>query len=96
MPRTPLPRGSKLPVHFTTEECNLIREHTFYDPNFGNLALADNDGMRLEMTLDDIEDLQGYVAAESNHCDDPKLEKKLDAIFDKLQQFLDVHEEKDD
>ena len=94
--RKTIPYGTKLPVHFTTAERDLIREHTLYDPDFGNFAVAEGESIRLEMTLDDIEDLQGYVAAECNNCDDPKLEKKLDPIFDKLQRFLDDYEEEED
>jgi uridine kinase len=94
--RKTIPYGSKIPVHLTTAERDLIREHTFYDTDFANLAVVEGDLVRIDMTLEDIEDLQGYVAAECNHCEDPKLEKKLDPIFDKLQDLLDQYEEEDE
>lgn len=37
--RKTIPHGTKLPVHFTAAERDLIREHTFYDPDFGNFAV---------------------------------------------------------
>jgi hypothetical protein len=43
------------------------------------------------LTLDDLDDLGGYVAAEANHCDDTKKRKKLDAVFEKIQRLLDTH-----
>ena len=73
----------------TLRERDLIRDHTFYDPDFANLAVADGAGICVDLSLDDIEEIQGYVAAEANHCDDRKLQKELDLLFDKLQEFLD-------
>ena len=41
------------------------------------------------MTLDDLDDLGGYVAAEANHCKDKSKARKLDTIFEKIQALLD-------
>ncbi len=43
------------------------------------------------LTLDDLDDLGGYVAAEANHTTDKKLRKKLDAIFFRIQGMLETH-----
>lgn len=43
------------------------------------------------LTLDELEDLGGYVAAEANHATDSKLQKKLDAVFEKIERVLDTH-----
>ena len=72
--RKKIPYGSKLPVKFTPQERDLIREHTFYDPNFGKLCVLEGKAIRVDLSLDDIEDMQGFVAAEANHCDNRKLE----------------------
>jgi hypothetical protein len=48
-------------------------------------------GTQILLTLDDLEDLGGYVAAEANHTTDKKLRKKLDAIFSKIQDLLETH-----
>jgi hypothetical protein len=41
------------------------------------------------MTLDNWDELGGYVAAEANNTGDKKLQKKFDAIFSKIQDLLD-------
>jgi hypothetical protein len=45
----------------------------------------------VRLSLDDLEDLGGYVAAEANHTSDPRLRKKLDAIFSKINHLLELH-----
>jgi len=48
------------------------------------------------MTLDELDDFCGYIAAEANHCEanhceDKKMEKKLDAVFEKIQRLLETY-----
>ena len=94
--RKKIPYGTKLPVHLSLREQDLIRNDTFFDPNFGNLAVVDGGGIRVELSLDEIEEIQGYVAAEANHCKDAKLERELDSLFEKLQGFLDSYDDQED
>lgn len=54
---------------------------------FGRHAVVDGKRFRLNLSLDDIEDLQGHVAAEANHTHNAKLRNRLDKIFVKLQGF---------
>jgi hypothetical protein len=96
MTRRKIPFGRKLPVHLSIGQRDLIRDHTFYPGDVLTLALADGKGIRLDLTLDDIEEIQGYVAAEANHCENPKLQKQLDALFEKFQGFLDSHDDQED
>ena len=93
MRRKIIPYGTKLPVRFSEAERKLIREHTFYDTHFGDFAVVEGDSIRLDMSLDNIEELQGYVAAACNHCDNPKIEKALDPIFDRLEEFLEYYDD---
>jgi hypothetical protein len=88
--------GTKLPVKLTFRERDLIRDETFYDPDFAKLAFVDGKGIRLDLSLDDIEDIQGYVAAEANYTKNSKLQKELDRLFDKLQVFLDTYDDQDE
>ncbi len=46
-------------------------------------------------TLDDWEELHGYVAAEANHCREKKLERQLYRICDRIQEILDTHTDQD-
>ncbi len=95
MTRKKIPYGTKLPVHLSLQECDLIREHTFYPAKTLNIAVAEGNGIRVDLSLDDIEEIQGYVAAEANHCADRKLQKKLDALFDIFQEFLDAYDDQE-
>jgi hypothetical protein len=88
MIRKKIPFGAKLPVILTLHERDLICDETFYDPNFANLAVVDGNGIKIELSLDDIEDLQGCVAAAANHIEEIELEEELDNLSDKLQVYL--------
>ncbi|CAN5461434.1 hypothetical protein BH20ACI3_BH20ACI3_34860 [soil metagenome] len=43
--------------------------------------------------LDDIEEIQGHVAAEANHTRDPKQRQRLDKLFERFQKFLSRYED---
>ena len=92
-PKKKIPEGTPLPVCLSSAERRLIREHTFYDPQFCNDVGDDAGSITLKMDLDTIEDLQGYVAAEANHTEDPKIEQRLDRLFEKLQGFFDKYDD---
>lgn len=92
MEKKKIPEGTKLPVRLTAPERRLIRELTLYDPDFCSDA-PDTGPIVVEMDLDTIEEIQGYVAAEANHTEDRKLEKALDKLFDKFQSFLDKYDD---
>lgn len=95
MKRKKIPYGTKLPVKLTLCERDLIRDETFCDPDFARFAVVEGKGIRVELSLDDIEEIQGYLAAEANHTKDSKLQKELDRLFDKLQVFLDTYNDQD-
>ena len=87
--------GTKLPVVLTLKERDLIRDKTMCDPDFCNMGIVEGKNIKLMMDLDDIEDVQGYVASEANHTDNRKLQRDLDRISDKLQVFLDTYDDQD-
>jgi hypothetical protein len=96
MNRKLIPCGTKLPVSFTNKELEDIRSCLTIDEDFGRHAVVDGKRLRLDLSLDDIEDLQGHVAAEANHKRDAKLRNRLDKIFVKLQGFLDRYDDQSD
>jgi hypothetical protein len=55
------------------------------------LIRATPTGAPILLTLDDLEDLGGYVAAEANRTKDKKLKKKLDTIFAKIDDLMETH-----
>ena len=93
MTRKRIPSGTTLPVTLTLRERDFIRDETFCDPDFAKCAVVDGTGIRVDLSLDDIEEIQGYVAAEANHTNNSKRRKELDRLFDKLQVFLDTYDD---
>jgi len=96
MKRKKIPYGSKLPVKLTLRERDLVRKETFFDPDFAKFAAVDGKGLRVDLSLDDIEEVQGYIAAEANHTENKKLQKELDRLFDKLQVYLDTYDDQNE
>ncbi len=82
-----------MPVTLTLRERDIIRDETLCDPDFARLAVIDGKSMKVDLSLDDIEDIQGYIAAEANHTENKKLQKELDRLFHKLQVFLDTYDD---
>jgi hypothetical protein len=94
MKRRPIPQSSKLSILLTAKEVSDIRERTFVDLGlFIGGIVQSNGSVRFDWSLEDIEDIQGHIAASANHCRDRKLEKRLDRIYSKLQRFLDSYED---
>ena len=84
--------GEKVPLKLTAAERKLIlKELIVTGMEYEELLQATPTGKPVMMTLDDLEDFGGYIAAEANHCDDRKKEKKLDRIFEKVQDLLDKY-----
>lgn len=68
-------------------EQELITEHTFADPEYARRRRKVANGrVRGSFTLNDLDDLMGYVAAEANHLKDKKLQRELDALQDSLNR----------
>lgn len=95
MKRKTILHGTKLPVRLTRRERDLIIDETFCDPGFARLAVVDGEGIRVELPLEDVDEIQGYVAAAANHTKKSKFRKELDRLFEKLQVFLDTYKDQD-
>lgn len=86
---------NEIEIKFTPQERDLIVEHTFADPELTKrLQIAEIKGKHLiaKYSIYDLDDLLGFIAAETNHTEDKKLEKKLDKLFDKLSRVLEKYE----
>ena len=95
MVRKRIPYGTKLPVYLTEKEVADVREDTFAGPDFG-FGVLGGSKLRFNLSLDDIEELQGNIAAEANHTGNKQLQRRLDKIFEKLQTFLDQYDDQAD
>src|SRR4030042_4685367 len=93
MKRKKIPYGTKLPVKLTLRERDLIHNETLCDPDFTKFSVIDGKGIKIDLSLDDIEEIQGYIAAEANHTENKKLQKELDHLFKKFQVYLDTYDD---
>lgn len=91
--------GEKVPLKLSARERELILEHTFADDELTaplRIAPASNKASVYCFTLDDLEELMGYVAAEANHAKDKKLQKELDRLFERMEEVLNSYTDEDD
>lgn len=69
-----------------------VLEQTFApDALTDRLRVAMADQVEFHFTLDELEELHGYVAASANHADSSKLQKQLDRILLKIDRVLEAH-----
>ncbi|PYR92070.1 MAG: hypothetical protein DMF84_14865 [Acidobacteria bacterium] len=71
-------------------ERDLIIERTVIDPELEErLRAAPALGSRIvvQLTLDEVDDLAGHVAAEANHCTESRVRRALEAVYDRLAEI---------
>ncbi len=82
--------GETVPLKLTATERKLVLEDLMcLDEDYEQIIRETPTGKPVMMTLDELDDFGGYIAAEANHCDDKKKEKKLDTVFEKIQSVMD-------
>jgi DNA-binding MarR family transcriptional regulator len=84
--------GTQVSFHLSTRERDLVVERASLDPEIEvrlRGAAAAGSKLVIGLTLDDIDDLHGCVAADANHCDDAKTRRVLDSVCDRLGALLD-------
>ncbi len=93
--RKKISESTRVAVELTARERKLILEHTFA----GEELLAPTQslpevGKHAAMyTLYDIEELQGFVAAEANHTKDDRLARELSALHEHLQREMEKYDD---
>lgn len=89
--RTHIQPGQKLELDLTPAERKAILDHLMsLPPEYEAQLKKVHPEQPLLLTLDDLEDFSGYVAAESNHTPNKKLRKVLDSAFEKMTDLLDA------
>jgi len=85
---------NEIEIKFMLQERDLIIDHTFTGPDLTKrLQIAEIKGTRLivKYSIYDLDELIGFIAAEANHTDDKKIQKKLDKLYDKLNSILEKY-----
>jgi hypothetical protein len=91
--------AEKVPLELTERERDLIMKHTFAGSDLTDrLRIVPSPGRRpfYRFTLDDLEELAGYVAAEANHAKVKKLEKELHQLCSRIADALETHTDEPD
>ena len=84
--------NEKVPLTLTATERKLVlNDVTCLDQEYEQIIQSSPAGKPVMLTLDELDEFGGYVAAEANHCDDTKKQKKLDAVFQKVQSLLETY-----
>lgn len=79
----------KVTLLLSKKQIDLVFEHTFADDDLLDaLRIAGVAGAKrkVQLTLDELDDLNGHVAAAANHCDDRGLRRKLDEVYEAIEK----------
>ena len=88
------PATATIRIRLTRRDRDLILQHTFIDGEVEariRVARAKETGIIVDLSPDDLEELLGYVAAEANHSDQPSLQRRLYALYDRLAALETKH-----
>jgi len=89
----------KVPLELDDRERELILEHSFADEELtGRMRImpGPNEPPVYRFTLDDLDELAGYVAAEANHAKDKKLQKEWFRLYERIAVVLESYTDEDD
>jgi len=89
----------KVTLELTERARDLIIKHTFARNNLTDrLRIVPGPGRRpfYHFTLDDLDELAGYVAAEANHAKVKKLEKELRQLYTRIVDVLESYTDEPD
>ncbi len=86
---------NEIEIKLTLKERDLIINHTYADPGLTKrLQIAEIKGKNLiqKYTIDELDILLGFIAAEENHTKDKTLGRSLSILYDKLSRIFDKYE----
>ena len=99
MAKKSITRQEKIPIRLSGEDRDLILEQTYIDTDHIEMlktAKLERGVITIYLTLDDLDDILGYIAFAANYADDSKLEAKLDKVYDHLDYIESMYEMIDD
>jgi len=85
--------GQSIGLRLTAAERTLLVEGILVLDRAYITRITDSpsDRHHVPFSLDELDELAGYVASEANHCKNKKKQKVLDAIYGKIQHLLETH-----
>src|SRR5437016_6313960 len=97
--RKRIKRGQREAFRLTRQERDLIVERTFVDAEIESRlrhAISSGSDLIVDLTLDDVDELAGHVAAGANHCSQSRVRRVLDAVYDRLANIEDAFTDEGD
>jgi len=97
--RKQIATDEKVALELSDRERGLIMKHTFAgDELTDRLRIVPRPGEppAYRFTLDDLDELAGYVAAEANHAKVKKLEKELRRLYARIAAVLESYTDEGD
>jgi hypothetical protein len=82
---------TKIGLILTADERRLILDLVCLDRDYEKTVLHTAMDDPVLLTLDQWDDFDCSIAATANHTEDEQLQKKLDAIFDRIELLLETH-----
>ena len=96
--RKQIAADEKVALELSDQERDLIMKHTFAgDELTHRLRVVPRPGEPplYRFTLEDLDELAGYVAAEANHAKVKKLEKELRLLYARIAVVLESYTDED-
>lgn len=95
MKRKRISPEDRIEVRMSARDRELLVDHTFADPEYAERlrAIPGRSEYLGGYTLNDLEDILGYIAAEANHCENRKLQKELHGLFDRLSELQQSYDD---
>ena len=89
---------TKIEIRFSIREKELLNDHTFVDTEYID-CIREVPGKSYlvgHYTLEDLEDVLGFVAAEANHATNKKLQRELEDLYDRLCEIEESYDDRED
>jgi len=89
----------KIALMLNDRERELILQHTFAGDELTarlRIVRQSEEPATYAFNLDDLDELAGYVAAEANHAKDKKMQKQLQALYDRIATLLESYTDEPD
>jgi hypothetical protein len=94
-PRKKIKPDETLSLTLSKREQQLLLDDVLcLPPEFENrirLAIVEKNCLSVRLTLDDLDELGGCVAAAANHAEIVKRQKELYRIFSRIQELLETY-----
>jgi hypothetical protein len=97
--RKQIAADEKVALELSDRERDLIMKHTFAGDELTDcLRIVPRPGEPpvYRFTLDDLDELAGYAAAEANHANDKQLQKQLRRLHDRIAGVLEFYTDQED